>query len=95
MSKVPKLTYCANIFLLTSFILSSTSIQAVNVDVPESQQSSSTAGVQMNLWIEGIIGDVITAGREGSIEVLAYHHQVKMDIGNLGGNLKFFAYTAS
>ncbi|MFX1513504.1 MAG: Hcp family type VI secretion system effector [Promethearchaeota archaeon] len=40
--------------------------------------SPSSAAISMNLWIEGISGESKIAGREGSIDIIAFSHNIKV-----------------
>ena len=62
-------------------IFSATFVQSTNVNLPESQNLTEPGNIQMNLWVSSevsgdIEGSVTTAGREESIQVLGYHHEV-------------------
>lgn len=71
-----------SLLLLISLLFIPHLVLGVNSGLPESNTTEEVDdSVQMNLWVEsevsGVIdGSVTDAGREGSMQVLGYHHQI-------------------
>ncbi|WP_371804759.1 type VI secretion system tube protein TssD [Candidatus Lokiarchaeum ossiferum] len=81
MKKFTKMTQVLCFFLLLPMIFSATFVQSTNVNLPESQNLPGSGTIQMYLRVSSAVqgdidGSVTTAGHEGSIQVLGYHHQV-------------------
>ena len=71
-----------SLLLIIGLISISLFVPKVNSGLPESSTTETDAvPILMNLWVESensgnIEGSETTAGREGSMQVLGYHHQI-------------------